>query len=161
ALEAVHAAEAALAQQEGAAGAGAARRTAALEQATARGVPPDAAAVRRRADELAGTNPGQRDYQRWEGKHLQTGAVLATAARQLATALHDRGAGTASSLAAALDLYLRACAERAAIAPVAAQRGGLESQLAVREAAEHAVREAQARRQQAEAGVQAAAAACG
>jgi DNA repair protein SbcC/Rad50 len=160
-LAELHAAQAALAEQERAAAEAAARRTAAIEQATARGLPAEAAMLRRRADEMAETNRVKRDYERWETRHARLAEAMAAAEHGLAAALSGRSVATGESVSAALALYLAACRERAAIAPQAARRAGLQAQLAVREAAELAALEAASRRQQAEDGLCAAATACG
>jgi exonuclease SbcC len=126
------------------------------------GLSHDPLALRDLADAVTTSEQRRRIRSEWVERGEQLRADLRSTGERLAEALAQRGGDTRSDdLLCEFEEYVRACELRAEQAAHAGRRAGMKQQLAAREAAEQATRDASARRLSAERKVFETAATCG
>lgn len=113
------------------------------------GLDPDATVLRRIAEQLRHAQASAERHTRWQAEHEQLAARLNEAARQLHSALSERGHQhqasefDADALLAEADAYEQACRQRQRIAAESSRRDTLDERIEARERAEAAHRDAQ------------------
>jgi DNA repair protein SbcC/Rad50 len=125
------------------------------------GLRPDASQLRDLAARAEAAESERRQVESWLAVRISLETAWSDAAAGFAAALRARGATVGSDLSQSYDSYLEACQRRAGHARAAARRSDVEEQLRQREELEANARRAASSRQEALAGLRAAAIACG
>ena len=125
------------------------------------GLPVDGKGLREMADEFVRAEGHRRNVALWSKRHEALRSSANVCREALARALRQRGMEQLDDLLQAYSEYERGCLSRAEQAVQATRRQSLERQLADREAAELAVRDAEARRSGARQRILAIAQRCG
>jgi len=161
ALEQLRGVEAQVLSQREAAEAARKNESAARAQIATLELPTDVKGLRELADKLVLAEGHRRNVAEWSKTHEALRSQVDASRQTLAQLLRLQGIEVLTDLLEGYKEYARACQLRAEQATRAAKRQPLERQLAARDAAEQAVRDATARRSSAERTILATAKRCG